>query len=188
VRGSLLEAIQKNCLLFFFPWIAHFLAQYVFNDAQTYFGAAHYTLWVMSCTYLLLECLIQISMLSLCSMFQYYQMWYLLFLFGIELDYLVWSKNTTMFFHFLIIEFDDSRVDQPVTKYLSAQGRLDSRRGLLCFWCPNKTWTPSPGTYNTLTIIINRLEMRKLQPRKIKGIKNSKKQTTKRYKGQFPNT
>jgi hypothetical protein len=29
--------------------------------------------------------------------------------------------------------------------------------------------------------------MRKLQPCKIKGIKNSKKQTTKRYKGQFPN-
>lgn len=36
--------------LFFSPWIAHFPAQYVFNDAQTYFGAAQYTLWVMLCT------------------------------------------------------------------------------------------------------------------------------------------
>jgi hypothetical protein len=30
--------------------------------------------------------------------------------------------------------------------------------------------------------------MKKLQPSKVKGVKNSKEQTTKHYKGQFPNT
>jgi hypothetical protein len=35
------------------------------------------------------------------------------------------------------------RVDWLVTEHLSTQERLDPRRGLCCFWCPNKSWTPS---------------------------------------------
>jgi hypothetical protein len=48
--GILIGDNTKELSTFFSPWIAHFLAQYMFNDGQTYFGAAHYTLWVMLCT------------------------------------------------------------------------------------------------------------------------------------------
>jgi hypothetical protein len=41
---------------------------------------------------------------------------------------------------------------------------------------------------HTNTIVKNGLEMRKLRPPKVKGVKNSKKQTTKHYKGWFSNT
>ncbi len=75
-----------------------------------------------------------------------------------------------------------------MTKHLSAQGRPDPRGGLCCFWCPNKTWTPPLGASDTLTIVENALEMRKLQPPKVKGMKNAKKQTIKSYQSQFPNT
>jgi hypothetical protein len=37
-------------------------------------------------------------------------------------------------------------------------------------------------------MVENRLEMRKLSPPKVKGVKNSKKQITKHYKSQFSNT
>jgi len=74
------------------------------------------------------------------------------------------------------------RVDQLVTEHLNAQGTLDPRGGLCCFRCPNKNWTSSLGTSDTLTIVENGLEMRKEE------VKNSKKQITKHYKGQFPNT
>jgi hypothetical protein len=55
--GSFIGGNTKELSTFFFPppWIAHFPAQYVFNDAQTYFGAAHYTLWVMLCTSLVYD-------------------------------------------------------------------------------------------------------------------------------------
>jgi len=49
-----------------------------------------------------------------------------------------------------------------MTEYLSTQGRSDPRGGLRCLWCPNKTWTPSLGTFDTLTVVKNRPEMRKL--------------------------
>jgi hypothetical protein len=75
-----------------------------------------------------------------------------------------------------------------VTKHLSAQGRLDPSGGLCCFWFPNKTGTPPLWSSDILTIVKNELEMRKLQPLKIKGVKNSKKQTTKHYKGWFLNS
>jgi hypothetical protein len=45
-----------------------------------------------------------------------------------------------------------------------------------CFWCPNKTSTSPLGTSNTLAIIKTGLEMRKLWPPKVKGVKNSKKE------------
>jgi len=52
----------------------------------------------------------------------------------------------------------------------------DSRGELHCLWCPDKTWTPLLGTSNTLTIVKNKLKMRKLHsPPKVKGVKNSKK-------------
>jgi hypothetical protein len=37
------------------------------------------------------------------------------------------------------IRLECSKVDWSVIKYLSAQGRLDLRGGLCCFWCPNKS-------------------------------------------------
>jgi hypothetical protein len=75
------------------------------------------------------------------------------------------------------------RVDQLVTEHLNAQGKPNPRQGLCCFWCPNKTWTLPLRTFDTLTIIINRLTMRKRK----KG-QSFKKQTTKHYKGWFTNT
>jgi len=51
----------------------------------------------------------------------------------------------------------------------------------------HKTWTFPLGTCNTLTIVENILEMRKLRLPKVKGLKNSKNQITKHYKGQFSN-
>jgi hypothetical protein len=47
----------------------------------------------------------------------------------------------------------------------------------------NKTWTLPLNASNTLTIVENRLKMGKLQPPRVKGVKNSTKQTTKHYKG-----
>ncbi len=46
---------------------------------------------------------------------------------------------------------------------------------------------PPLGASNKLRIIENRLEMRKLWPPKVKGVKNSKKKTIEQYKGQFLN-
>jgi hypothetical protein len=51
----------------------------------------------------------------------------------------------------------------------------------------HKNWTSLLGTSNTLTIVENILKMRKLWPPKVKGVKNSKNQTTKHYKGRFSN-
>jgi hypothetical protein len=48
---------------------------------------------------------------------------------------------------------------------------------LHCFYCPNKNWTLPIGTYGTLNIIKNRIELRKLQPHKEEGVNNSKKTT-----------
>ncbi len=61
------------------------------------------------------------------------------------------------------------RVDWLVIEHLSAQVRLDPRGELCCFWCPNKTWTPPLGASDTITIVKNGLEMRKLWPPQIKG-------------------
>ncbi len=73
-----------------------------------------------------------------------------------------------------------------MTKHLSAQGRLDPRGGLCCFWCPNKTWTPPPlGASGTLTIVENGLEMRKLRSPKVKGVKNSKNKPPNATKASF---
>jgi hypothetical protein len=86
------------------------------------------------------------------------------------------------------VKEDDSTVDRPMTKQLSTQGRPDPKGGLHCLWCPNKTWILPLVAFNTLTIVENRLKMRMLWAPKIKGVKNSKEQTTKHYKYQFPDT
>ncbi len=67
-----------------------------------------------------------------------------------------------------------SRVDLLVSEHWSAQARPDSRGGLPCFWCRNKTWTPYLGASNTLRIVENGLEMRKLWPPIVKGSKTQK--------------
>jgi hypothetical protein len=67
------------------------------------------------------------------------------------------------------------KVNRPVTEHLSAQGRLDSRGGLHCFWYQNQTWSPPLGASDTLIIVENGLERRKLQPPQVPGVKNSKK-------------
>ncbi len=76
----------------------------------------------------------------------------------------------------------DSSIEWPVIEHLSAQGRLDPRGRLHCFWCPHKTWIPPLGASNTQTIVENGSEMRKLWPPKVKGVKNSKKQTIEHHK------
>jgi hypothetical protein len=46
---------------------------------------------------------------------------------------------------------------------------------LRCFTCPNKTQTPPLGASDTLTVVENELEMRKLWPPTIKGGQELKK-------------
>jgi hypothetical protein len=41
------------------------------------------------------------------------------------------------------------------------------------------------GAYGPLKIDKNGIQLRKLRPPKVEGVRNSKKQTTKHYKGQF---
>jgi len=66
-------------------------------------------------------------------------------------------------------------VERLVSEDLRAQGRPDPRGGFCCFWCPNKTSTPSIDASDTLKIVKNGLELRKLRPPKVEGVKNSKK-------------
>jgi hypothetical protein len=47
--------------------------------------------------------------------------------------------------------------------------------GLYCFWCPNKTWILHLSASNAPRIVKNGLQMTKLWPPKVKGVKNSKK-------------
>jgi len=73
-----------------------------------------------------------------------------------------------------------------MSDHLSAQGRPDPRGGLPCFQCPKKNLDPYYCTTivicGTLKIVKNILELRKLWPPKVEGVKNSEKQTTKQYK------
>jgi len=80
------------------------------------------------------------------------------------------------------------RVNQPVFKHLSIQGRLDPRGGFHCFWCPNKTWTLPIGTFGTLKIIKNGIELKKLWPPKIVGVQELKKTNHQTLQGSFPIT
>jgi hypothetical protein len=54
------------------------------------------------------------------------------------------------------------RIDRLVGDHLSTQGRPNPREGLLCFWCPKRRRSVSLGASNTLKIIKNGLELRKL--------------------------
>jgi hypothetical protein len=71
----------------------------------------------------------------------------------------------------MVIRFNvEYRVDQLVIKHLSTQGRLDPRGGALLFLISKQILTPPPlGTSDTLIIVKNGLEMRKLWPPKVKG-------------------
>jgi len=59
-------------------------------------------------------------------------------------------------------------------EHLSRQGRPDPRGGLYCFWCPNKIWTPLLDASDTLIVVKNELELKKLQPLKVKEVKKNK--------------
>jgi hypothetical protein len=48
--------------------------------------------------------------------------------------------------------------------------------------------SPPLGTSNTLKIVKNKLEMKKLWSPKVKGVKNLEKKTIEHYKGRFLNT
>ncbi len=54
--------------------------------------------------------------------------------------------------------------------------------GSIVFGVQAKTWTPIIGASSILKIVKHELELRKLWPSKVEGVKNSKKQTTKCYK------
>jgi hypothetical protein len=58
---------------------------------------------------------------------------------------------------------------------------------VLLLLVPNKTLSPPLGTSKKIRIVENGLEMKKLRPPKVKGVKNSKK-TIEHYKGRFLNT
>jgi hypothetical protein len=67
------------------------------------------------------------------------------------------------------------RINWLVTKHLSAHGRLNPRGGLHCLWYPNTTWTPPIDAFATLKPVKNGIELKKLQPFKVQGVKNFKK-------------
>jgi len=69
-----------------------------------------------------------------------------------------------------------------MSDHLSTQGRLDPKGGLCYFWCPNKTRIPLIDASGELKIVKNRSELRKLQPPKVEGVKNSEKHATEHYK------
>jgi len=94
------------------------------------------------------------------------QIWLIPFVDHHQCGYITKLKNKTL------TTISICRVDWPVTENLSPQGRPDPKGGFRCFWCPNKTWNPPIGTSDTLTIVKNWLEIRKLQPPKVKGVKN----------------
>ncbi len=59
-------------------------------------------------------------------------------------------------------------------------GQLTKGEGQFFFLVSKQNLDPPPlGTSGTLAIVENRLEIRKLWPHKVKGVENSKKQTTK---------
>jgi hypothetical protein len=62
-----------------------------------------------------------------------------------------------------------TKVEQPMSNHLSAQGRLDPRGGLHCFWCPNKTWTLAIGASDALKIVKNELKFRKVMALQSRG-------------------
>jgi hypothetical protein len=77
---------------------------------------------------------------------------------------LVCSCQGNRHFYPLPMKTSVGRVNWPVTKHLNGSGQAGSkgRAGLRCFCCPNKTWTPPLAASDTLTIVQNGLEMRKL--------------------------
>jgi len=52
-----------------------------------------------------------------------------------------------------------------VSEHLNAQGRPDPRGGFPCFWCPL-------GVSDPIEVFKNGLEMKKLCPPKVEGVKN----------------
>jgi hypothetical protein len=57
-----------------------------------------------------------------------------------------------------------------MVEHLSNQGRPNSRGRLHWFYCPNKTWTPPISTYNTLNIVKNIINLKKIEPPKLEGV------------------
>jgi len=78
------------------------------------------------------------------------------------------------------------RVDRPMIEHSNIEGKPYPKWGLCCFQCPNITWIPPLGAFDTLTIVKKWLEMKKLWPCKVHG-KNSQIETTKHYNGRFWN-
>jgi hypothetical protein len=64
------------------------------------------------------------------------------------------------------------RVNQLVTEHLSVQGRPDPREGSAVSGVKKKNWTSPHGASDTLTIVENGLEIKKLWPPKVHGVKN----------------
>ncbi len=62
---------------------------------------------------------------------------------------------------------------------------IAAKGGIFCFWCLKQTGSPPLGASNTLRIVKNGLEMRKLWPPKVKGVKFFLKKTIEHYKGRI---
>ncbi len=67
------------------------------------------------------------------------------------------------------------KVDWLVTEHFSAQGRLDPRGGLYCFWCPNKTSTPLFGCIWHTNNLWKRIRNEKVTAPQSKGGQELKK-------------
>ncbi len=66
--------------------------------------------------------------------------------------------------------------------------KYSSQKRVFLLLVSKKNLKPSSWCSNMLKIIEKKLEMRKLWPLKVKGVKNSKKKTIEHYKGRFLNT
>ncbi len=98
---------------------------------------------------------------------------------------LLWVLHSVAWlFEFLIIT---GRVDRLVIQHLNAQGRSIPRRGLHCFWRPNKTWTPRLGCIWHTNNHWKQIKSEKVAGPQSKGVNNSKKQPTEHYKDCFSN-
>ncbi len=87
-----------------------------------------------------------------------------------------------------IQKIEKKTLGKPMIEHLSIQSKLDPRRAMLVL-VSKKTWTSLIGDRSKTPIFFkNGVELRKLQPPKIEGVKNSKRKTTKHYKDRFLNT
>jgi len=84
------------------------------------------------------------------------------------------GKSETGYFENHTAGHGNSRVNRPVTKHLSTQGRPDPKGGLHSSLCSNKTSTPPIGPPDALKIIKKWIRFEKVMAPKVEGSRTQK--------------